>query len=379
MKRKLQEAEDVVNEIKRRCRFLAVGCVYNKMRCKQLEDAMGTVEMNFENRKLTIEFVGQRGSRVYRDITPRKRENELRRLCDRVATDVGEPIQPSYSHRVNHMSNRPSAMIAPRTILSFHNEACKKAVQEYIETRELMFHWRDENDRWANVYIRCREFKGCASHLKEAPIKILKECIIHKILEDHPDSDRRRSFALRRRRAEQEFAALYQVRGESAISTSGNPSRIIVRVEHDEVSDLGIIECYIDETLRRCVEENFQSMASQMFSLEHDCRYSNQTLSTIRGSSAAPITIGRDRTAQVSTSRLHEDSIVFNVYDQLVVPSEHYLTSRYEQHIWAYYQSRSAGAFFQLFYMDDYRQKYLLPGEESEASSSTGSRSASSE
>ena len=147
MKRKLQEAEDVVNEIKRRCRFLAVGCVYNKMRCKQLEDAMGTVEMNFENRKLTIEFVGQRGSRVYRDITPRKRENELRRLCDRVATDVGEPIQPSYSHRANHMSNRPRAMIAPRTILSFHNEACKKAVMRYTDVwndlTKKMGYWVD--------------------------------------------------------------------------------------------------------------------------------------------------------------------------------------------------------------------------------------------
>ena len=148
------------------------------MRCKQLQDHMATIEMDFENRKLVIEFVDQRGLHVYRDITPRKRENELRRVCDSVAAHVGEPIQPSYSHRANRMSNRARAVIAPGTILSFHNAACKKAVQEYIETRELMFHWRDENDRWANVHIRCREFKGYASHLKEAPINILKECII---------------------------------------------------------------------------------------------------------------------------------------------------------------------------------------------------------
>ena len=379
MKRKLEEAADVVKEVKRRCRFLAVGSVYNKIRCKQLEDAMATMEMDFENRKLSIEFVGQRGSHLYRDITPRKRENALRRVCDRVAADVGEPIQPSYSHRVNHMSNHQRARIAPRTILSFHNEACKKAVQEYIETRNLMFDWRGENNRWAKVYIRCREFKGCASHLKGAPINILKECIIHKILEDLPHSDRRRSFEYRRQRAEQEFAALYEVRGEYAISTNGNPSGDIVKVEHDEVSNLGTIECYIDGTLRRCVEENFQSMASQMFSVDHDCRYSNQTLSTIGSSSAAPITIGRDEAAQIETSRLHEDSIVFNVYDQLVVPSEHYLTSRYEQHIWAYYQSRNAGAFFQLFDLDEHKKKYLQPGEASETGSSRGSRSTSSE
>ena len=45
-------------------------------------------------------------------------ENELRKVCDRVAAKIGEAIQPSYSHRANHLSNRMRETTAARIILS---------------------------------------------------------------------------------------------------------------------------------------------------------------------------------------------------------------------------------------------------------------------
>ena len=232
------------------------------------------------------------------------------------------------------------------------------------------------------------DYKGCSTQyvsvltitgiwvVKEAPINILQECIIRKLIKELPEASQRQSFEFRRQRAEEKFSSRYQVTDASSISTRRHPIRDIVIVQHDEGSDLGVIECYIDDTLRRCVQGDFQSIASQMFFIDHHCRNSKQTLSTISSSSAGPITIGADQPAHVSVSRIHVDNVAFNKYDQLVIPSRHYLTSNFQQHIWAYYQSRSSGAFFQFFNIEDYDKKWELVDAEFESGSSRGSRSA---
>ena len=53
---------------------------------------MPTLDKDYETRKLMMEFVDEGDSHVYHDITPKKRENKLRKVCDRVAARIGEAI-----------------------------------------------------------------------------------------------------------------------------------------------------------------------------------------------------------------------------------------------------------------------------------------------
>ena len=69
---------------------------------------MPTLDKDYETRKLMMEFVDEWDSHVYHDITPKKRENKLRKVCDRVAARIGEAIHStellssSKSYQVQH-------------------------------------------------------------------------------------------------------------------------------------------------------------------------------------------------------------------------------------------------------------------------------------